>query len=85
LRSDIGQIIRKLCGYKGIDVIEGTACVDYIHVCLAIPPKYSVSTIIGYLKGKSTMIIFERYKLSSQKFSRSYLLGERLLCKYSWS
>ena len=61
LRKEIGQIIRKLCEYKGIAIVEGNAGMDHIHLCLAIPPKYSVASIVGYLKGKSTMIVFERY------------------------
>ena len=61
LRKEVGTIIRKLCEYKGVEVIEGKACIDHLHVCLAIPPKYSISTIVGYLKGKSAMIVFEKY------------------------
>lgn len=68
LKRDIGAILRKLCEYKGIEVIAGSACVDHIHICLAIPPKYSVSTIVGYLKGKSTMILFERYSRLRRNF-----------------
>jgi putative transposase len=44
-----------------VELIEGKGCIDHIHLCLAIPPKYSISTIVGYLKGKSAMIIFEKY------------------------
>ena len=68
LRRDIGYILRKLCEYKQVEVIEGTACADHIHICLSIPPKYSVSTIVGYLKGKSTMIVFERYSILRRNF-----------------
>ena len=68
LRKEIGAILRRLCQYKGVDVIEGNGCIDHIHVCLSIPPKYSVSTIVGYLKGKSTMIIFERYSRLRRNF-----------------
>jgi putative transposase len=68
LRKDIGAILRRLCQYKGVEVIAGNACIDHIHVCLSIPPKYSVSTIVGYLKGKSTMIIFERYSRLRRNF-----------------
>lgn len=57
-----------MCEYKGVGVIEGNACLDYIHECLSILPKYSVSTIVGYLKGKSTMIIFERYSRLRRNF-----------------
>ena len=68
LRKDIGKLLRKLCEYKQIDVIEGTACADHIHICLSIPPKFSVSTIVGYLKGKSTMILFEKYSCLRRNF-----------------
>jgi len=60
--------LRRLCEYKGVGVIEGNAGLDHIHVCLSIPPKYSVSSIVGYLKGKSTMIIFERYSRLRRNF-----------------
>ena len=68
LRRDIGQILRKLCEYKQVEVIAGTACADHIHICLSIPPKYAVSTIVGYLTGKSTMILFEKYSSLRRNF-----------------
>ena len=68
LRSEIGQILRRLSEYKGIKVIEGKTCLDHVHICLAIPPKYSVSGIVGYLKGKSAMIIFEKYSHLKKNF-----------------
>jgi putative transposase len=51
-----------------VEVIEGKLCIDHIHVCLAIPPKYSVSTIVGYLKGKSAIIVFEKYSRLKKNF-----------------
>jgi len=57
-----------LCEYKGVEVVEGTLCADHIHMCLAIPPKYSVSTIVGYVKGKSAMILFEKYSRLKKNF-----------------
>jgi len=68
LKQEIGTIIRKLCEYKGIEIIEGKACVDHIHMCVSIPPKYSVATIVGYVKGKSAMIIFEKYSRLRKNF-----------------
>jgi putative transposase len=68
LRKDLGSILRRLCEYKGIEVIEGTLCIDHIHMCLSIPPKYSVATIVGYLKGKSAMILFEKYSRLKKNF-----------------
>ena len=61
LRKEIGQIIRRLCEYKGLEILEAKACIDHIHLCLSIPPKYSVSSIVGYLKGKSAIIVFEKF------------------------
>ena len=58
---DIGQMLRKLCEYKGIEIIEAEACKDHIHMLISIPPKYSVAQIMGYLKGKSSLMIFEKY------------------------
>ena len=53
IKTDIGKILRRLCDQKGVEIIEAEACPDHIHMLLAIPPKYSVSQIMGYLKGKS--------------------------------
>ena len=68
LRKELGGILRRLCEYKGIEVIEGTLCSDHIHLCVSIPPKYPVSTIVGYLKGKSAMMVFERYSRLKRNF-----------------
>lgn len=68
LRKDIGAILRRLCEYKGVRIIEATACQDHIHMCLSIPPKYSISSIVGYLKGKSAIEIFERHSSLRQNF-----------------
>ena len=64
-----------------MELVEGKLCIDHIHVCLAIPPKYSVSTIVGYLKGKSAMIMFEKYSRLKRNFkghsfwARSYYVS----------
>jgi putative transposase len=68
LRKELGTILRRLCEYKGVEVVEGTLCADHIHMCLAIPPKYSVATIVGYVKGKSAMILFEKYSRLKKNF-----------------
>ena len=65
IRSDIGEILRKLCEYKGIEIIEGHLMPDHVHVLLAIPPKYSVASVMGYLKGKSSLMIFDSTPTSS--------------------
>ena len=68
LRKEIGDYIRKLCEYKGIEIIEAHACTDHIHMCVSIPPKYSVSDMVGYIKGKSAMMVFERHSKLRQNF-----------------
>ena len=68
LHQELRTIFKRLCKYKGVEVVEGTMCIDHIHICLSIPPKYSVSTIVGYLKGKSAMIIFEKYSRLKRNF-----------------
>lgn len=67
-RQEIGKILRKLCEYKGIEIVEANACIDHIHMCIRIPPKYSVAQIMGYLKGKSSLMLFERFKNLKYKF-----------------
>jgi len=61
LRRDIGKILRMLCERKEIKIIEAECCPDHIHMLVEIPPKYSVSEIVGYLKGKSSLMIFDRH------------------------
>ena len=61
IKADIGKILRELCDRKGIEIIEAECCQDHIHMLIRIPPKYSVSKIMGYLKGKSSLMIFDRH------------------------
>lgn len=68
LRADIQIIIKDLCKWKGVEIIEGNMMPDHIHILLSIPPKYSVSNFMGYLKGKSAMMIFERHGNLKYKF-----------------
>ncbi len=73
LKAEIGQILRKLCEQKEIEIIEANACPDHIHMLISIPPKISVAYAIGYLKGKSSLMIFDRhanlkYKYGSRHF-----------------
>ncbi len=60
-KREIGKILRTLCERKGVEIIEAELCPDHIHMLLSIPPKYSVSEIMGYLKGKSSLMIFDRF------------------------
>ena len=68
IKADIGQILRKLCGQKGVEIIQAEACPDHIHMLISIPPKYSVSQIMGYLKGKSSLMIFDRHANLKYKY-----------------
>jgi len=61
IKRDVKEILKKLCEYKGIEILEGTVCSDHVHLCIRIPPKYSVSAIMGYLKGKSALMVFDRH------------------------
>ena len=61
LRADIGQILRKLCEQKGVEIIEANACPDHIHMLVEIPPKHAVSSFMGYLKGKSSIMIYNKW------------------------
>ena len=72
IKSDIGMMLRKLCEYKGIEIIEAEACKDHIHMLVSIPPKYSVSQIMGYLKGKSSLMIFEKYANLKYKYGNRH-------------
>ena len=72
IKQDIGQMIRKLCEYKGAEIIEAEACKDHIHMLVAIPPKYSVSQFMGYLKGKSSLMIFEKYANLKYKYGNRH-------------
>ena len=72
IKKDIGMMLRKLCEYKEVDIIEAEACKDHIHMLVSIPPKYSVSQIMGYLKGKSSLMIFEKYANLKYKYGNRH-------------
>lgn len=72
IKSDIGKIIRKLCAQKGVTILEATACPDHIHIVVEIPPKLSVSSFMGYLKGKSSLMIFDRHANLKYKFGNRH-------------
>ena len=64
---DVREILETLCKYKQVDIIAGAVCIDHVHLSVAIPPKLSVSQFMGYLKGKSTLMIYDRHpKLQSK-------------------
>ena len=68
LKKDIGWILRKLCDEKGVEIIQAEACPDHVHMLVSIPPKYSVSSIMGFLKGKSSLMIFDRHANLKYKY-----------------
>ena len=70
LRADIGKIIRMLCERKEIKIIEAELCPDHVHMLISIPPKMSVSGAIGYIKGKSTLLIFDRHADMKYKYGQ---------------
>ena len=74
--ESIGQIIRQLCNYKGVEIIEGHLMPDHIHLLVSIPPKYSVSQFMGYLKGKSSLMIFDKHANLKYKFGNRHFWAE---------
>lgn len=93
LRADIKGIIKDLCKWKGVEIIEGHMMSDHVHLLLSIPPKYSVSQVMGYLKGKSAMMIFDRHSNLKYKFGNRHFwaqgyyvstvgLNEKTIAKY---
>ena len=72
LRADIGKILRELCERKRIEIVEAQCCPDHVHMLVKIPPKYSVSEIMGYLKGKSSLIIFDRHANLKYKYGNRH-------------
>ena len=73
IKGDIGKILRKLCEQKGVEILEATACPDHVHMILSIPPKYSISSVMGYLKGKSSLMIFDRHANLKYKYGNRHL------------
>ena len=72
IKADIGKILRQLCQQKGVEIIEAEACPDHIHMLISIPPKYSVSQIMGFLKGKSSLMIFDRHANLKYKYGNRH-------------
>ena len=72
IKLEIGKILRKLCEYKKIEIIEAQACPDHIHMLISFPPKYSISQIMGYLKGKSSLMIFDKFANLKYKYGNRH-------------
>lgn len=81
-RIEIGKILRKLCEFKKVTIIEGEVCPDHVHMLLEIPPKMSVSGFMGYLKGKSSLMIYQKWGEYEIQISESRILVQRVLCRY---
>ena len=93
LKQDIGEIIRKLCNEKKVEILEAEACKDHIHMLISVPPYISIAQFMGFLKGKSTLMIFDRhanlkYKYGNRSFwCRGYYVdtvgrNERIISEY---
>ena len=93
IKADIGKILRKLCEGKNVEIIEGNACPDHIHLYVSIPPNVNIAAFIGYLKGKSSLMIFDRhanlkYKYGNRHFwCRGYYIStvgrnEKVIAEY---
>ena len=72
LKKEIGAILRELSNWKGVEIIEAHACSDHIHMYVSIPPKISVAGYVGFLKGKSTLIIYERHANLKYKYGNKH-------------
>ncbi len=70
IKGDIGKILRQLCEYQGVNIIEAELCPDHVHMLVGIPSKMSIASFIGYLKGKSTLRIFDKYANLKYKYGR---------------
>ena len=72
LKNDVREIISILCKYKDVQIIDGAVCEDHIHLSVAIPPKISISSFMGYLKGKSTLMLYDRHPELQSKRDKSF-------------
>lgn len=80
LRKHSGKIFHELAKQKGCEIVEGHLMADHVHMCLSIPPKYAVSNVFGFIKGKSAISIARTFRGKSEKFYRRKFLGQRFLC-----
>ena len=72
VRDDVREIIRTLCRYRKVEIVAGAVCIDHVHLCVKIPPKMSVSDFVGFLKGKSALMIFDKHAEMGSKWDRSF-------------
>jgi putative transposase len=76
IRSDIGKYLRRLCEYKGVEIVEANACSDHIHMLIKVPPKISISSLMGYLKGKSALMIFDAHANLKYNYGNRHFWAE---------
>jgi len=69
-RREIGVILRKLCEWKKITIVEAEVCLDHVHMLIEIPPKFSVSSVVGYIKGKSSILMYEKFPALQRKYKK---------------
>ena len=72
VKRDVREILSTLCKYKGVEIVEGAVCIDHVHMCVSIPPKISISSFMGYLKGKSTLMIYDRHPNMQSKWDKAF-------------
>ena len=72
IRNDVREIIQALCKYKSIEIISGAVCIDHVHLCVSIPPKMKISDFMGYLKGKSTLMLYDRHPELCNKWDKAF-------------
>ena len=72
VKDDVRDIIKTRCSYKKVEIIAGAVCADHVHLCVSIPPKLSISDFVGYLKGKSALMIFGKHPELGSKWDRSF-------------
>ena len=72
LMQDVREILKTLCKYKNVEIVRGAVCTDHVHLCVSVPPKYSISDFMGYLKGKSTLMIYDRHPELQSKWDKAF-------------
>ena len=72
VKRDVREIISTLCKWKGVEIVDGAVCVDHVHLSVSIPPKMSISSFMGYLKGKSTLMIYDRHPELQSKWNKAF-------------
>ena len=72
LKEDVRDVLKTLCTYKKVEIVEGAVCSDHVNLCVCLPPKMSVSEFMGYLKGKSTLMIYDKHPEFGSKWNKSF-------------